>query len=161
MDLTTTRTMDVTKLALDGLLMRQRAIAANTANVMSPNYSRKEVHFENQLQEIINHDNLKDYMKTRNSIEYNPSALDLAMGREKPELTPQQKRYLDTDIKTNYEPQVIDDVVSGSDSQGNNVELEKEIMDMAETGLKYNVLTRLEGKSVKTIMSAIKGDYVG
>ena len=55
--------MKITDLALDGLLERQRAISANTANVMTPGYQRKEVSFESQLSEIIEKDDLKDYIK--------------------------------------------------------------------------------------------------
>ena len=42
----TTRAMDVTKLALDGLMQRQQAIASNTANVMTPDYQRKDLRDE-------------------------------------------------------------------------------------------------------------------
>ena len=52
-DLLTSRTMNVTKLGMDGLMARQNAISANIANVMTPNYQRKEVAFESQLSEII------------------------------------------------------------------------------------------------------------
>ena len=66
MDLTT-RAMDVTKLALDGLIQRQQAIASNTANVMTPGYQRKDVVFEDQLQEMLKKDDLKREIKAINS----------------------------------------------------------------------------------------------
>ena len=59
-DLLTSRTMNITKLGLDGLMARQNAISANIANVMTPNYQRKEVAFESQLADIIEKDNLKN-----------------------------------------------------------------------------------------------------
>ena len=58
-DLISNRTTEITKLALDGLMMRQKAITANTANVMTPDYQRKEVNFEGQLNDIIEKDDLK------------------------------------------------------------------------------------------------------
>lgn len=158
MDLTSTRTMDITKLAMDGLIARQQAITANSANVMTPGYTRQVVSFEGQLREIVERDELKNYIKGRNSIEYNPTALDVAMGRERRELTPQEARYLQSNIYGKYAPQVIEDRASGADSTGNNVELEKEIMDMTTTGLKYNTLAKLENKTISIISSAIKGD---
>lgn len=156
-DLISTRTIDVTKMALDGLMMRQKAITANTANALTPDYQRKEVNFEGQLREIIEKDDLKTYIKERNSIQYNPSSIDMAMGVSQG-LTPQEARYLKSDIYSSYNPQITDDFVSGADATGNNVNLEQEMMDMATVGMKYNVLSTLEGKSINDIRSAIKGE---
>lgn len=159
MDLISTRTIDLTKLAMDGLLMRQKAITANTANVTTPNYQRKEVNFENQLKEIVEKDDLKNYIKEQNSIEYNPTSLDLAMGYTQQQgLTPQQTSYLQSDVYGGYNPQITDDTISGSDSNGNNVSLESEVMDMANVGMKYNILANLEQKQIRNISGAIKGD---
>lgn len=156
-DLISTRTIDVTKMALDGLMMRQKAITANTANALTPDYQRKEVSFEGQLREIIEKDDLKTYIKERNSIQYNPSSIDMAMGATSG-LTPQEARYLKSDIYSSYEPQITDDFVSGGDATGNNVNLEQEMMDMATVGMKYNVLSNLEAKKLGDIRGAIKGD---
>lgn len=159
MDLISNRTIDVTKMALDGLMLRQKAITANTANVMTPDYQRKEVNFESQLKEIIEKDDLKTYIKEQNSLQYNPTSLDMVIDQSAQSgLTSQQKRYLQSDIYGNYNPQIVDDVESGSDSNGNNVNLESEVMDMAAVGLKYNVLATLEQKKLSDVRSAIKGD---
>lgn len=158
MDLLTTRTIDVTKLALDGLMLRQKAITANTANVLSPGYQRKEVNFESQLKEIVEKEDLKTMIKEQNSIEYNPNSLDVMMNRSQPKLTSQQMRFLQTDSYGNYNPQIIDDTLSGSDESGNNVDLESEVMDMANVGMKYNVLATLEQRSIKNLSDAIRGD---
>lgn len=159
MDLITTRAIDLTKLAMDGLMMRQKAITANTANVMTPDYQRKDVNFESQLREIVEKDDLKTYIKEQNSIEYNPTSLDLVMDNTKQyTLTPQQAKYLKTDVYGNYNPQIIDDTESGGDRTGNNVNLESEVMGMASVGLKYNVLATLEQKQLGLIRGAIKGD---
>lgn len=159
MDLISTRTIDMTKLAMDGLLMRQKAITANTANVMTPDYQRKEVNFENQLKEIVEKDDLKTYIKEQNSIQYNPTSIDLAMGNANNQgLTSQQARYLQSDVYGAYNPQIVDDTISGTDSNGNNVSLESEVMDMANVGMKYNILANLEQKQLRLIAGSIKGD---
>jgi len=158
MDLISTRTIDLTKLAMDGLLMRQKAITANTSNVMTPDYQRKEVNFENQLREIVEKDDLKTYIKQQNSMEYNPASLDLVINNKSQGLTPQQARYLQTNVYDGYNPQIIDDNVSGSDATGNNVDLETEVMDMASVGMKYNILATLEQKQIGLLRGAIKGD---
>ena len=40
-----------------------RVVPDPTANVLTPNYQRKEVAFESQLSEIIEREDLKDYIK--------------------------------------------------------------------------------------------------
>lgn len=158
MDLISTRTIDITKLALDGLNMRQKAVSANVANVMTPGYQRKDVEFESQLREIIEKDELKQYIKEQNSLQYNPTSLDAVMGGVQSGLTPQQAKYLKSDIYGNYNPQIKDDTVSGGDETGNNVDMEKEVMDLAQIGLRYNTLAGLEQKQIHLISAAIKGD---
>lgn len=158
MDLISNRTIDITKLALDGLTMRQKTIAANTANVMTPGYQRKDVQFEDQLREIVQKEDLKSYIKEQNSLQYNPTSLDLATGGGQNSLTPQKSAYLETNSYDNYNPQVIDDTVSGGDETGNNVDMEKEVMSMAQVGLKYNVLADLEGRQLRMLGGAIKGE---
>jgi len=150
--------MDITKFALDGLMLRQQAITANTANVMTPDYQRKEVEFENQLKEIVEKDDLKVYIKEQNSIKYNPSSIDLAVGFNQPQgLTPQKAKYLQSDIYSQYNPQITDDTISDISDSGNNVNLEKEIMDMAKVGTQYTILTNLEQRAFKNIADVIKG----
>ncbi len=161
MDLISTRTIDVTKLAMDGLMTRQKAITANIANVMTPGYQRKEVSFEGQLEEMISKDELKQEIKRQNSIEFNPMSLDSVMSSSNGGLSPQKASYLQSDIYGDYNPQVAEDTASGVDSSGNNVDMEKEVMDMASVGLRYNVLAGLEQKQLKNIAAAIKGDMNG
>ena len=45
MDLISNRTIEITKLGMDGLMSRQHAIASNIANVMTPGFQRQEVAF--------------------------------------------------------------------------------------------------------------------
>lgn len=163
MDLISSRTMDITKLAMDGLMERQRAISANTANVMTPGYQRQEVSFEDQLKGLIDEDKARTTLKERNSIEYNPQTLDTAVNRveyagENKSLTPQQMRFLasGTDYGK-FSPETATDMVAGDDT-GNNVDLEKEIMDMASVGIKYNTLVKVEAQNIKLVSTAIKGE---
>ena len=158
-DLLSTRTMNITKLGLDGLMERQNAISANIANVMTPNYQRKEVAFESQLAEIIENDNLKNYIKGQNSIKYVPNTIDELMAVQPPskrELTVQEKNFLQTNLYQKYNPQVMDDIYSGTDEKGNNVELEKEMMDLTKAGTKYVILSRLEKRSFEGLNEVLK-----
>lgn len=159
MDLLTTRAIDITKFALDGLMARQQAITANTANVMTPNYQRKEVDFEGQLKAMVERDELKQYIKTQNCLQYNPTSIETAsvFDRQPRTLTSQEAKYLQSNTYGDFAPQVIDDTTVGDSESGNNVDLEKEIMDMAKVGTQYTLLANLEQRSLKEISDIIKG----
>ena len=159
MDLITSRTMEITKLGMDGLMDRQHAIASNIANVMTPGFQRKEVAFESQLAEIREREDLKDYIKGLNSIEYKPPVMDVFTGEVHQYRTPtlQEKAYLKSNVYDQYKPQLVTDVYSGTDSKGNNVELEREMMDLSKTGTKYLVLSTLERRQFSGLSEVIRG----
>lgn len=161
-DLLTSRTMNVTKLGLDGLMARQNAISANIANVMTPNYQRKEVAFESQLADIIEKDNLKNYIKGQNSIKYTPQTVEdfMAVGSINPaqpkNLTVQEANFLQSNLYKNYTPQVMDDVFTEGGQDGNNVELEREMMDLTKAGTKYVILSNLEKRAFTGLNEILK-----
>ena len=159
MDLITNRTIEITKLGMDGLMERQHAVASNIANVMTPGFLRQEVAFESQLAEIIEREDLKDYIKGQNSIEYKPPMVDVFTGEVHQYRTPtmQEKAYLKSNTMEQFDPQVVTDIYSGSDSRGNNVELEREMMDLAKVGTRYTVLSTLERMQFTGVSEAIRG----
>ena len=159
MDLISDRTMSITKLGMDGLMDRQHAIASNIANVMTPGYQRKEVAFESQLAEIREREDLKDYIKGQNSIEYKPPMVDVFTGEIHKYRTPtlQEKAYLQSNVYDQFKPQLVNDVYSGTDAKGNNVELEREMMDLSKTGTKYLVLSNLERRQFSGLSEVIRG----
>ena len=159
MDLISSRTIEITKLGMDGLMDRQHAISSNIANVMTPDYQRKEVAFESQLAEIIEKENLKDYIKGQNSIEYIPPNVDVFTGEVHHYRTPtmQEKAYLKSNTMEDYKPQYVTDIYSGANIDGNNVELEREMMDLAKTGQQYLVLSNLERRQFSNIQNVIRG----
>ncbi len=159
MNLISSNSMELMKLGMDGLLERQRAVSANIANVMTPGYVRKEVSFESQLAEIKENADLQDYIKGQNSIKYNPNSIN-EFTREIPKYrvpTVQEKAYLQSDIMANFEPQVVDDIYNGATTDGNNVELEKEVMDLSKTGTKYLILSNLESRAYQGVSDIIRG----
>lgn len=161
-DLLTSRTMNIAKLGLDGLMARQNAISANIANVMTPNYQRKEVAFESQLADIIEKDNLKNYIKGQNSIKYTPQTVEdfMAVGSVTPlqpkNLTTQEAKFLQSNLYNNYNPQVMDDVFTEGGKDGNNVELEREMMDLTKVGTKYVILSNLEKRAFAGLNEVLK-----
>ena len=159
MDLVSSRTIEITKLGMDGLMSRQQAISSNIANVTTPDYQRKEVAFESQLAEIIEKENLKDYIKGQNSIEYIPPNVDVFTGEIHKYRTPsmQEKAYLKSNTMDEYAPQYVTDIYSGSNTDGNNVELEREMMDLSKTGTQYLVLSNLERRQFTNLGTVIRG----
>lgn len=159
MDLISSRTIEITKLGMDGLMERQHAISSNIANVQTPDYQRKEVAFESQLAEIIEKEDLKDYIKGQNSIEYVPPNVDVFTGEVHRYRTPtlQEKAYLQSNTFDQFKPQYVTDIYSGANSDGNNVELEREMMDLSKTGTRYLVLSNLERRQFSELSSVIRG----
>jgi flagellar basal body rod protein FlgB len=151
--------MNITQLAMSGLVERQHAIASNIANVMSPGFQRKEVAFESQLAEIREKEDLKDYIKGQNSIEYKPPMMDVFTGEIHQYRIPtaQEKAYLQSNVYDQFKPQLVNDIYSGTDSKGNNVELEREMMDLSKTGTKYLVLSNLQRRQFTELSEAIRG----
>ena len=160
MDLITNRTIEITHLGMNGLMDRQHAIASNIANVMTPGYQRKEVAFESQLAEIQEKENLKDYIKGIDSIEYKPPVLDVFTGEVHKYRIPtlQEKAYLQSNVYDQFKPQLVTDIYSGTDHHGNNVELERELMDLSKTGTKYMVLSNLERRQFSGLSEVIRGN---
>ncbi len=145
----TTRAMDVTKLALDGLMQRQQAIASNTANVMTPDYQRKDVVFEDQLQEMLKNDNIKREIKSINSAYYAHNSIE--------SVTPvKDLKILTQNSFAGYKPEIIRDYTAANPETGNNVNIEAEMMDMTKTGIQYNALSTLEGKMFQGLLDVIK-----
>ena len=159
MDLISSRTIEITKLGMDGLMDRQHAISSNIANVMTPDYQRKEVAFESQLAEIIEKEDLKDYIKGQNSIKYVPPNVDVFTGEIHQYRTPtlQEKAYLKSNTMEDYKPQYVTDIYSGPNIDGNNVELEREMMDLSKTGTQYLVLSNLERRQFTDLGNVIRG----
>ncbi len=158
-DLITDRTMKITQLGMDGLMDRQHAIASNIANVLTPGFQRKEVAFESQLAQIVEREDLKDYIKGKNSVEYKPPMVDVFTGEIHKYRIPtlQEKAYLKSNVYEDYRPQLVTDVYSGTDQTGNNVELEREMMDLSKTGTKYLVLSNLERRQFTGLSEVIRG----
>lgn len=149
-----TRAIDITKMAMDGLMARQQSIAANTANVMTPNYQRKDVAFEDQLRSMIQNDDMKNEIKQANSValSYNATSLDQI---RKP--TQEQLAFINQNSFEAYKPQVVTDMSLADPETGNNVEIEKEMMNMAKAGTQYSILANLEGKMFTGLHDVIRG----
>lgn len=166
MDLFNVRAIEVSKLAMDGLAKRQTAIASNTANAMTPDYQRKQVAFEDQLRGIIDKDNVRRELRLQNSAAYeknqyqtgysatNPMTQNIAQRIPQEQFMYIQQTQSDTQ---NYAPEVIRDNRWIDYGNGNNVNVEEEMMDMAKAGSQYSVLATLEGRFMSGLLDVVKG----
>ena len=162
------RAIEVTKLAMDGLAKRQAAIASNTANSMTPDYQRKEVAFEDQLRDLIQRDDIRRDLRIQNSIAYkndknyqigysnyhNPMYDNIA------QRLPQHQfmfiQQVGTDARE-FSPEIIKDTSYIDYGNGNNVNVEEEMMSMAKTGSQYNALATLESRFMSNLLDVIRG----
>lgn len=152
MDLFNIRAIEVTKLGMDGLLKRQDAISANTANAMTDDYQRKDVAFEDQLRDIIAKDEVRKDIRMKNST-YNPASANAAQ-----KLTQEHALFLkQTDYENSFKPEILRDYSQIDYGNGNNVNIEEEMMDMAKTGTKYAVLSTVQSKMFSNLANVVRG----
>ncbi len=146
------RTRDIMQMSLDGLYERSKAIASNTANALTPGYKRREVSFEESLQQIIARENEKEEMKIQNAIEYQKNPSKIVEGQSIERLA-----FLNSDTNKDFYIDIQEDLSQGYEIDGNNVNIEKEMMDETENGMKYNVMANLLSKSYQQLSNIIRG----
>ena len=163
MDIISSRDMEIARLALGGLTARQNAIASNVSNVMTPGYQRKEVAFEEQLQNILARDDFRRELKAYNSSLDAGTKSDVIPNKgfiptigQKNALSVEQLKFLAQNDYEEFSPEVLQDFTKFDPETDNNVDLEKEMTDMAKNGIKYNVLTSLEAKSFSRLSEIIR-----
>ncbi len=152
MDIISNRTKEIAAMALDGLNERAKAISANTVNVLTPNYQRKEVSFESSLRNIIQREDEKEQMKLQNSVNYQQNPKKILEGQSPAELA-----FLSTHINDGFSIDVENDMADPDGLDGNNVNLENEMMDEARNGMQYQVVASLLSKSYSMLGTIIKG----
>ena len=146
------RTRDIMQMSMDGLYERSKAIAANTANAMTPGYKRKEVSFEESLQQVIKREDEKEEIKLQNALNYQKNPSQILKGQ-----SPEQIAFLNSDINKDFYIDIQEDMSQGYEIDGNNVNIETEMMDEAQNGIKYNAMANLLSKSYQQLGNIIRG----
>ncbi|QPJ63524.1 MAG: flagellar basal body rod protein FlgB [Candidatus Nitronauta litoralis] len=125
------RTPAVLKKALDFQSQRHLLVSSNISNLDTPGFKAKDVNFEGQLRQAIGTTgDLK--MATTHGKHIGPG--NSAVKKMSP------------DVFEEPDP---------AKSNGNNVNLDKEMMKLAENQIAYNATTQLLGKRASTIRAAI------
>ena len=126
----------LTNKPLEGLLqyttVKSKVISENIANLGSKNYQRKDVQFKNILA-----DNMQASIKSTNSKHFGAINTDSAGdGIE-----------------------IVEDKNDEKYSGVNNVDIDKEMAEMAENTLRYKFASKKLGNYYKVLQSVIKGDW--
>ncbi len=116
------------KRAMDVSMLRQKVHSLNIANVSTPGYKRRYVVFEEFLK------------KERDELKL---------------LTTHPRHISKT---TEYaSPRVLIDYSTSMRNDGNNVDIEYEIVEMVKNGLRYQVLSRLMSMNIDRYNAVLRG----
>jgi flagellar basal-body rod protein FlgB len=116
---------------LDYCSVKNKVISKNIANIGTDNYKRQDVEFKDVLNQ-----NMGTYLKTSES---------------------QHMTALQTNGSDNSQFEVTDDKSEEMDSGVNNVNIEKEMSELAENALRFKFATKKVGDYYRTIQGVIKG----
>lgn len=113
-------TIKAVKIALDGLSLREEIIGHNIANADTPGFKASTVTFDNQLRQALgkNETGKLRLMRTRSG-------------------------HIDAYGAAGLSPQVMSRTNSTLRVDGNNVDLDLEMIRLAETNIQYQALTHL------------------
>jgi len=118
------------KRALDLAALRQKITAGNMANASTPGYRRRAVDFEGELRKLVEPDRLA-------GVRTDPHHIPIGASKDEPfRVTAEQE---------------------GQTNGINNVDVEKEMVDLARTQIWYQLGTTLARRKFSGLRLAIKG----
>ncbi|MFN0074113.1 MAG: flagellar basal body rod protein FlgB [Chloroflexota bacterium] len=135
MEIGNSRTEQVLQAALNGLAARQRAISDNVANVDTPGFKASRVEFEETLKAAMGRDEGRPKILMLTRVENGvspPSAEGTDMGAQAI-ISSETSRRLD----------------------GNNVDIDQEMVKLAETNLTYNALAQLTNSRLALLRTIV------
>ncbi|TYQ13153.1 UNVERIFIED_CONTAM: flagellar basal-body rod protein FlgB [Acetivibrio alkalicellulosi] len=125
------RTMPLEK-SLDAVLLRNEAISQNISNIDTPNYKRKTVAFEEYLNDALGNSGIRG---TKTDSRHIPIG---------------KRNFDDVNIKITEDGRALEMRLDG-----NNVDIESEMAQMAKNSIKYDVLVQRINGSFQRIKSVI------
>ena len=132
MELANTRNDRLIKTALEGLVARQRTIADNVANVDTPEFKASHVSFETALKQAAGTvDEPLKMMKVQNAVA-GPA-----------------------DAPADAKPTVTQESDTGRRLDGNNVDVDREMLELADTNVRFNALVHVMSGKVASLRYAI------
>ncbi|ORX24250.1 flagellar basal-body rod protein FlgB [Thermoanaerobacterium sp. PSU-2] len=125
-------TVDLMSKALDASELRNEVISNNIANVDTPGFKRSDVNFESILNDAINSNKLAGFVTDKNHIPINSTSID------------------------NIEPQIVQDNSTSMRLDGNNVDIDVEMSNLAKNQLYYDALDQRVSGELNSLLTAIK-----
>ncbi|MDR0568412.1 MAG: flagellar basal body rod protein FlgB [Spirochaetaceae bacterium] len=117
------KTIDLVHRAMDVSLLRRSVIANNIANAEVPNFKRSDVNFETELKRAL-------------ESERNPPAIEMSQSDPR---HIQNRQVIDY---RNVQPRRVVDFDSASNNNGNNVDVDHELMAGLENQMLYSLLAQ-------------------
>lgn len=124
--------------ALDAESLRRRIISNNIANVDVPHYKRTELNFESELGRIIRDNDAQE--NNLPFLAHDPRHLPVYSARDPFSVRPRMRLDYDT--------------VGRND--GNNVDIEKEMVDASKNLMRYNAYTQMISGSYNKMKSVMR-----
>ncbi len=124
--------------SLDTESLRRKVITNNIANVDVPHFKRSEVNFESEL------------MRAVRQKENASNKLPAIMSDEK-----HIPFFLERDVRT-VQPRINLDYTTSYRNDGNNVDIEKEMVDASKNLMRYNAFVSSMNHNYKMIKMAMK-----
>lgn len=121
------------KKGLDAGALRHTAISSNIANIGTPGYKRKEVIFEEKLQESLSGNSIPGRIT-------NPRHIPIGV----------------SDINR-VEPEIVTDDSTDLTSGVNNVDIDMEMADLVKNQIQFSATAKVMAKRFKGLKSAING----
>lgn len=116
------RTVDILHRSMDVAMMRRNIISNNIANADTPNFKRSVLNFESELKRAINSERKETFPAKLTHQKHVPF-------------------HRPVDYRT-VKPRRILDYLTTSDNNGNNVDIEEEMMNALHNQLSYDLMTR-------------------
>lgn len=128
MSISNDRTLQILEKGLNALSARQTAISNNIANVETPNYKAVDVAFENSLRQALSSNGSTLTVQRTDEDHLRP----MSMAGEVEDVDSQMFRRTGTSMRLD----------------GNNVDVETEMVRLAETALRYQSFTTLASRKL-------------
>lgn len=152
MDMITSLTSRVLNKAMDGLSKRHTAIASNLANVDTPNYKRQDVIFESALGKAMESEKSRQrgIQNAKPQVASNDEELQMTASR------PDHFGISGSISLDNFTPTVEEaDEHMSFRNDGNTVDLESEMAQLAKNTQRYTALANIEGRRGKSLRSVL------
>jgi flagellar basal-body rod protein FlgB len=123
------QTLDAMEAYMGRLSQRQQVVASNLANIETPGYKSKDISFYATMQELL----------PENSTELQQS----------------DPEHIQTQISPSPQAQVFEEQGNPARADGNNVDLDKEMLKLSETSFGYSMITQLMREKFHMLASSI------